>query len=78
MLSTELEYLCRELECFLQCWNAFVRVGIPLYRDEIHSRGVECFLEGWNACDRVGIPLYRAGMLYRWVQCFLEGWNIFL
>jgi hypothetical protein len=23
MLSTELEYLCTELECFLKDWNAF-------------------------------------------------------
>jgi hypothetical protein len=32
MLLTELEYLCTEFECFLQGWNAFDRVGIPLYR----------------------------------------------
>jgi hypothetical protein len=57
MLSTELEYLCRELESFLQCWYAFERVGIPLYRVEMLSRGLECFLEGWNDFDRVGIPL---------------------
>jgi hypothetical protein len=31
MLSTELEVLCTELECFLEGWNAFDRVGIPLY-----------------------------------------------
>jgi hypothetical protein len=49
MLSTQLEYLCIELECFLQGWNAFDRVGIPLYRHEMLSRGLECFLEGWNA-----------------------------
>jgi hypothetical protein len=47
MLSTELEYLCTELECFLVCWNAFDRVGIPLYRFGMLSRGLECFLEGW-------------------------------
>jgi hypothetical protein len=39
MISTELEYLCRELECFLQGWYSFDRVGIPLYRIEMLSRG---------------------------------------
>jgi hypothetical protein len=63
MLSTELENLCTELKCFRQGWNAFVRVGIPLNRDEIHSTGVECFLEGWNSFDGVGIPLHSVGML---------------
>jgi hypothetical protein len=77
MLSTELEYLCTELECFLLCWNAFVRVGIPLNRDEIHSRGVECFVEGWNAFGKVGIALYRVEMLFRWLGCFLKVWNAF-
>jgi hypothetical protein len=28
MLSTELEYLCKEFDCFLQGWNAFYRVGM--------------------------------------------------
>jgi hypothetical protein len=28
MLSTQLEYLCTELECFLEGWNAFDRVGM--------------------------------------------------
>jgi hypothetical protein len=31
MISTVLEYICTELECFLEGWNAFDRVGIPLY-----------------------------------------------
>jgi ABC-type glycerol-3-phosphate transport system permease component len=48
MLSTELEYLCTQLECFLQGWNAFGSVGIPLYRVGMLSRGLECFLQGWN------------------------------
>jgi hypothetical protein len=66
MLSTELEYLCTGLKCFLEGWNAFDRVGIPLYRAgipmyrvEILSRVLECVRHGWNAFDRVGIPLYR-------------------
>jgi hypothetical protein len=32
------------LECFLQGWNAFDRVGIPLYRDRMLCTGLECFL----------------------------------
>jgi hypothetical protein len=28
MLATELEYLCKELECFLHVWNASDRVGM--------------------------------------------------
>jgi hypothetical protein len=49
MLSTELEYLCTGLECFLDGWNAFDRVGRPLYSVEMLSRGLECILEGWDA-----------------------------
>jgi hypothetical protein len=63
MLSTELEYLCTGLKCFLEGWNAFDRVGIPLYRAGMLNRWPQCFLEGWNAFDRVGIPLYTVGML---------------
>jgi hypothetical protein len=32
MLATLLEYLWTELECFREGFNAFERVGIPLYR----------------------------------------------
>jgi hypothetical protein len=32
MLSTVLKYLCKGLKCFLEGWNTFDRVGIPLYR----------------------------------------------
>jgi hypothetical protein len=84
MLSTELEYLCTELECCLQCWNAFDRVGIPLYRVGMPSRGWECFQQGWNtfvqswnAFDRVEIPLDRVAMLSRGWGCFLKVWNGF-
>jgi hypothetical protein len=52
----------RGLECFLECWNAFERVGIPLYRVaklstelEYLSTGLEWFLVGWNAFYRVGM-----------------------
>jgi hypothetical protein len=48
MLSTELEYLCTELECFLQGWNAFDSVGIPFYRVGMLSIGWEYFRQSWN------------------------------
>jgi hypothetical protein len=63
MLSTELEYLCTGLKCFLEGWNAFDKVGITLYSVGLLSIGLECLLEGWNAFDRVGIPMYRVEML---------------
>jgi hypothetical protein len=71
MLSTELEYLCTEWECFLQGWNAFCRVGML-------SVGLECFLEGWNAYDSVGIPMYRVGMLSTGLECFPQSWRTFV
>jgi hypothetical protein len=44
------------LECFLEGWNAFESVGIPLYRVakvstelEYLCTGLEWFLVGWNA-----------------------------
>jgi hypothetical protein len=49
MLSTELEYLCTGLKCFLEGGNAFDKVGITLYSVRLLSIGLECFLEGWNA-----------------------------
>jgi hypothetical protein len=70
MLSTDLEYLYTELECFPEGWNAFDRVGIPLYRVGMLSAGSECFRQGWNA-------LYSVGMLSVGLACFLEGWNAF-
>jgi hypothetical protein len=48
MLSTEVEYLCTELECFLEGWNAFDIAGIPLYRVGMLSRGLECIRQSWN------------------------------
>jgi hypothetical protein len=62
MLSTVLVYICTELECFLEGWNVFDSVGIPLYRVGMLSRGLECFrqcwytfVQSWNAVYRVGI-----------------------
>jgi hypothetical protein len=48
MLSTVLVYLCTKLECFLEGWNAFDIVGIPLYRVGMLSTGLECFRQSWN------------------------------
>jgi hypothetical protein len=78
MLSTVLVYLCTELECILEGWNAFDTVGIPLYRVGMLSTGLECFLQGWNAFDSVGIPLYRVGMLSRVLECFRQCWYTFV
>jgi hypothetical protein len=47
MLSTELEYICTQLECFLESWKAFDRVGIPLYTVGMLSTGLECFRQCW-------------------------------
>jgi hypothetical protein len=48
--------LSRGLEFFLEGWDAFDRVGIPLYRVGTLSTELEylctelkCFLEAWNA-----------------------------
>jgi hypothetical protein len=56
MHSTVLEYLFTELEYFLQCWNAFYSVGIPLYRVGMLSTVLECFRQSWNAFDKVEMP----------------------
>jgi hypothetical protein len=56
MISTELPYLCKELECYVLSGNALDRVGML-------SAGLECFLQLWNAFDSVGKHLYRVGML---------------
>jgi hypothetical protein len=79
MHSTELEHHCTGLKCFQQCWNAFDRVGLPLYRAGIPlyrvgmlSTGLESFLQGWNASNRVGIPLYRVGLLSRGLECIRQ------
>jgi hypothetical protein len=40
--------LSRGLERFLEGWNAFDRVGIPLYTVEMLSRGLEYNRQSWN------------------------------
>jgi hypothetical protein len=70
MLSRGLECFRQSWNTFVQCWDAFDRVGIHLYRDEMLSSRLECILERWDAFDRVGIPLYSVGMLSRWLERF--------
>jgi hypothetical protein len=48
--------LSRGLECFLEGWNAFDKVGITLYSVGMLSRVLACsrqswntFVHGWNA-----------------------------
>jgi hypothetical protein len=80
MLSTELENLCTQLECFLQGWNAFDSVGIPLYRVGVLSRGLECSRQCWYTVVQSCNSFYRVGMLstglkYRCtgLDCLLQG-----
>jgi hypothetical protein len=73
MLSTALEYLCTEPECYVQGWNSFYRVGIPLYRVGMHSTGVQCFLKGSDAFDRVGMLSTDLEYLCTELECFLQG-----
>jgi hypothetical protein len=70
MLSTGLEYLCTGLECFLEGWNTFDRVGIPLYRVGMLSGGLEYFRQGWNTFVQGWNAFDRVGMLSRWLECF--------
>jgi DNA-binding Xre family transcriptional regulator len=77
MLSTYLEYLCTELECFPEGWNALDRVGIPWYRVGMFSAGLECFLQGWNASCRVAMISTLLEYICTELECFLEGWNAF-
>jgi ABC-type glycerol-3-phosphate transport system permease component len=58
-----LEYLCTELECFLQGWNAFDRVGVPLYRLGMLSTGLKCFRQNWNTFVQSWNAFYSVGML---------------
>jgi hypothetical protein len=57
------------LICFLEGWNAFDRVGIPLYSVGMLSSELESFQPGSNA-------FYRIGMLSRVLEYFRQGWNV--
>jgi hypothetical protein len=58
------------LECFLQGWNAFDRVAMPLYT-------VGMLSTGWNALDSVGMLWTVLEYLRTQLECFLQGWNAF-
>jgi hypothetical protein len=45
MLSRGLEYFRQSWNTFVQSWNAFDRVGIPLYTVEMLSRWLEYLCE---------------------------------
>jgi hypothetical protein len=55
MLSTGLECFRLSWNTFVQSWNAFYMVGIPLYIFGLLSTELECFLQSWNAFYRVGM-----------------------
>jgi hypothetical protein len=70
MLSTGLEHLCTEVECFLQGWNTFMQsqnvmysVGILSTELEYLCTELECFLQGWNTFVQSWNAFYRVGML---------------
>jgi hypothetical protein len=82
MLSTVLVYLCTELECIIEGWNAFDSVGISLYRVGMLSRGLERFRQCSYTFVHCGKAFYRVGMLSTeleylcpGLECFLQGWN---
>jgi hypothetical protein len=55
--------LSRGLECFLEGWNAFDRVGMLSTELEYLCTESECYVQGWNSFYRVGIHLCIVGML---------------
>jgi hypothetical protein len=63
MISTVLAYLCTELECSLEGWNAFDSVGIPLYRVGVLSRGLECYRQCWYTFVQSCNAFYRVVMI---------------
>jgi hypothetical protein len=57
-------------ECFLQGWNAFASVGIPLYSVGILAIVLECSLQSRSA-------FYSVGMLSAELECFGQSWRTF-
>jgi hypothetical protein len=91
MLSTELEYICTQLECFLQGWNAFDSVGIHLHivgmlstglarlrQGWNASTGLECFRQSWNTFVQSWNAFCSVGMLSSELECFRQSWNSFV
>jgi hypothetical protein len=56
MRSRALECVRQSWNTFVQSWNAFDKVGIPLYRVGMLSSVLKCFRQSWNAFDKVGMP----------------------
>jgi hypothetical protein len=73
MLSTELEYHCTWLKCFLEGWNAFDSVGIPLYTVQMLSTVLECFRQSFNTLVQNWNDFYRVGILSRGLEYFRQG-----
>jgi ABC-type glycerol-3-phosphate transport system permease component len=46
--------LSSRLECILEGWIAFDRVGIPLCRVGMLSTMLECFRQSWNTLVKGG------------------------
>jgi hypothetical protein len=82
--------ISRVLVCFLEVWNTFDRVGIPLYRVGMlrqgwnASTGLECFRQCWNTLVQSWNAFYWVGMhcteleyLCTELECFLLCWNAF-
>jgi hypothetical protein len=57
--------LSTELECFLQRWNSFHKVGMLSTELEYLCAELECYELGWNA-------FYSVGLLSTGLECFLE------
>jgi hypothetical protein len=59
------------LERYRQSWNAFDRVGIPLYNVEMFSTTLEYLCTGLKCFLWVGKPS-------RGLECFRQSWNTFV
>jgi hypothetical protein len=57
--------LSRGLECSLQGWNAFDRVGMLSTEMEYLCSELESFLQGWNTS-------YSVRMLSTGLECFSQ------
>jgi hypothetical protein len=71
------EYLCTELECFLEGGNAFQRVGLLSTGLECYRQSWHSFVSSWNASHRVGMLSRELEYPGTGLKCFLESWNDF-
>jgi hypothetical protein len=63
--------LSRGLQCFLDGWNAFDRVGIPWYRVGMLSSGLEYFLQRWNTFVQSWNVSIELEYLCAGLKCFI-------